>query len=60
MDSVVGWTAKQGVGATAQLLPHHMNRDLENAPSVKWSYYQPPGKIDPHDRWLPYVDYERA
>jgi len=54
---VVGWTAKQGVGATANLLPHHMNRDLENAPSVKWSYYQPPGKIDPHDRWLPYVDY---
>lgn len=54
---VVGWSARQGVGATANLLPHHMNRDLENAPSVKFVYYQPPGKIDPHDRWLPYVDY---
>lgn len=54
---VVGYYVKRGMGATAQLLPHHMNPDLENAPSVRWSYYQPSGKIDPHDRWLPYVDY---
>ncbi|MCE5222846.1 hypothetical protein LLG10_01455 [bacterium] len=41
----------------AQILPHHNNDDLELAPSVRFTFYQPPGKIDPHNPWNMYADY---
>ena len=41
----------------AQILPHHNNDNLELAPSVRFTYYQPPGKIDPHNPWNMYADY---
>jgi len=41
----------------AQILPHNNNDNLELAPSVRFTFYQPPGKIDPHVPWNMYADY---
>lgn len=53
----VGYYNGNKVYIPASILPHHNNDDLELAPSVRFTYYQPPGKIDPHAPWNMYADY---
>jgi len=53
----VGWFAKTGVGAQARLLPHHMNRDLTNAPSVRFKMIGGVEKMKAIETWTSYVDY---
>lgn len=55
----IGYYNGRKGGATANILPHHRNKDLNLAPSVRWTFYQPPGKVDPHTPWKMYVDYRQ-
>ncbi len=53
----IGIYFRRGYATYATRYPHHLNKNLDNAPSVRWTYYQPTGEIKPHDPWDFYVDY---
>jgi hypothetical protein len=53
----VGYYTGKRSGGQALTYPHHLNKDLNQAPSTRFSFYQPPGKVDAHDPWKMYTDY---